>query len=183
MKKCPNCNRENPDNTILCDYCGYVLDPAAIASITETKNLGEAERGRNQPRWGSARFDEQTRLVLRIVDSSHIIQADVHREGGVLLGRYDPVTDTSPDVDLTGYDAERLGVSRQHARLSVHDGSLYITDLAAANGTYLNGLRLAPRQPRILRDGDEIRLGKLRLQITLIDTLDEDITESDGFSY
>ena len=158
----------------MCDYCGYVVDPAAIAQITETRNLGQNERGQNEPRWGSARFDEKTQLVLRVVDSSHIIHTSIHRQGGVLLGRYDAATNTSPDVDLTGYGAETTGVSRQHARLSIHDGSLYITDLGAANSTYLNGLRLTPRQPRILRDGDEIRLGMLRLQITFIDTVEDD---------
>lgn len=174
MIKCSNCQRENPDGVILCDYCGYVLDPAAIAQLTETHNFGESDRGQNQPRWGSARFDEKTQLVLRIVNSSHIIHADVHRAGGAVLGRYNPLTDTSPEVDLTGYDAEKLGVSRLHARLSIHDGSLYITDLDAANGTFLNGLRLTARQPRILRDGDEIKLGKLRLQITFIDMLEDE---------
>lgn len=169
---CPNCQRENPSEAILCDYCGYVLDPAAIAQVTETRQFGENERGQNQPRWGTARFDEKTQLVLRVVNSSHIIHAEVHKPGGVLLGRYDALTDTSPEVDLTGYDAETQGVSRQHARMSIHDGSLYITDLGAANSTYLNGLRLTSRQPRILRDGDEIRLGKLRLQVTFIDMVD-----------
>ncbi len=177
MSKCPNCQRENAEGAILCDFCGYVIDPAAIAQVTETRDLGEGERGQNQPRWGSARFDEKTLLVLRIVHSGHIIRANVHTEGGTVLGRYNPATDTSPEVDLTGYDAEKFGVSRQHARLSIVDGSLYVTDLDAPNGTYLNSLRLTALQPRILRDGDEIRLGKLRIQITFIDMLDESAAE------
>ncbi len=175
MTTCPNCQRDNPVGAVLCDYCGYVLDPAAIAQATETRNLGENERGQNQPRWGTARFDEKTQLVLRVVDSNLIIHTDIHKEGGILLGRYDPASDTSPDIDLTGYDAEVSGVSRKHARLSIHDGSLYITDLEAPNATYLNGLRLTPRQPRILRDGDEIRLGKLRMQVTFIDMVEDDL--------
>ena len=36
-----------------------------------------------------------------------------------------------------------------------------ILDRGSANGTYLNGERLTPNEPHVLRDGDEIRLGKL----------------------
>ncbi|MBN2469472.1 MAG: FHA domain-containing protein [Anaerolineae bacterium] len=174
MTTCPNCQRSNAVGAILCEYCGYVLDPAAIAQMIETRNLGESQRGQNQPRWGTARFDEKTQLVLRVVDTSHIIHTDIHKEGGLLMGRYDPAANVSPDIDLTGYNAEKSGVSRRHARLNIHDGSLYIVDLNAPNATYLNGLRLAPHQARILRDGDEIRLGNLRLQVTFIDLVEDD---------
>ena len=36
-----------------------------------------------------------------------------------------------------------------------------IMDRSSANGTYVNGERLIPNDPHVLRDGDEIRLGKL----------------------
>ncbi|RMG88346.1 MAG: FHA domain-containing protein, partial [Chloroflexi bacterium] len=45
------------------------------------------------------------------------------------------------------------------------DGSLHIKDLGAKNGTFLNGQKLVPEQPRVLRDGDEIRLGRLILEV------------------
>ena len=46
------------------------------------------------------------------------------------------------------------------------DGALHIVDNDSANGTYLNGQRLVARQPRILRDGDDIRLGHLVVRVT-----------------
>ncbi len=147
-----------------------MLDPAALLQQTETRKFGETDAGRNQPRWGTAHFDEQTRLVLRVADGSAILNVSIYGTTGVLLGRYDPATGRTPEVDLTGFDAEQNGVSRQHARLTVYEHSLYITDLGSANSTFLNGLRLTSHQPRILRDGDEIRLGRLKLQITFIDS-------------
>jgi len=33
--------------------------------------------------------------------------------------------------------------------------------VGSSNGTFLNGQRLVPNQPRVLRDGDEVRFGKL----------------------
>jgi FHA domain len=49
------------------------------------------------------------------------------------------------------------GISRRHALLSRISGQWAIEDLGARNGTWLNGNALVGR--RILRNGDEIRLG------------------------
>ena len=48
-------------------------------------------------------------------------------------------------------------VSRQHARLMPSNGMWMIEDLGAANGTYLNGVRL--RRTQRLSQGDQIRIG------------------------
>ncbi len=48
-------------------------------------------------------------------------------------------------------------ISRQHARLTPSNGLWMIEDLGAANGTYLNGVRL--RRPQRLSQGDQVRVG------------------------
>lgn len=154
---------------MICTYCGELIDPSLLPQHVQTRNLGENDTGENQPRWGTARFDDQTRLILRVTDSSHILHVDAHKPNGVILGRTDPESGRKPEVDLTMFEAMELGVSRRHARLDIHDESLYVTDLGSANSTYLNGLRLTAHQPRILRDSDEIRLGHLKLQVTFIE--------------
>ena len=50
--------------------------------------------------------------------------------------------------------------------IRVDNGALAIVDNNSANGTFLNGHRLVPQQPRILRDGDDIRLGHLTMRVT-----------------
>ncbi len=50
-------------------------------------------------------------------------------------------------------------VSRLHARISRENGDYMIEDLNSTNGTFKNGLRLAPYEKRKLMEGDEIRLG------------------------
>jgi transcription initiation factor TFIIIB Brf1 subunit/transcription initiation factor TFIIB len=167
--KCPQCEHDNDEGAVICTYCGAVLDPGMLIQQTQTRNFGDSERGENYPRWGASRFDEQTQLILRVVESGEIIRVDGVPLHGIMLGRYDPITGIRPEVDLTDYRADELGVSRQHARLTVLEGSMYITDLGGPNATYLNGLRLLAHQPRILRDGDEIRLAHLKLQINFID--------------
>ncbi len=49
-------------------------------------------------------------------------------------------------------------VSRRHAELTPDDGRWYLRDLDSANGTYLNGERIAAG-PVVLSPGDQIRCG------------------------
>lgn len=51
-------------------------------------------------------------------------------------------------------------VSRRHAEISFHDGNFRITDLASANGTFLDGERIANE---ILRTGNCLRIGSTLL--------------------
>lgn len=54
-------------------------------------------------------------------------------------------------------------ISRYHFSLT-HDGQkTVITDMESANGTFVDGERLAPNTPRELDGGDEIQIGHLRL--------------------
>ncbi len=51
-------------------------------------------------------------------------------------------------------------ISRRHAAVvTAARGDVSITDLASTNGTFLNGMSLAPHVAHQLRDGDRIQLG------------------------
>src|SRR5436309_3061215 len=52
-------------------------------------------------------------------------------------------------------------VSRVHARLELEHEQIAIVDLNSTNGTFVNGERLVPGQPRKLRAGDKICLGQI----------------------
>lgn len=68
----------------------------------------------------------------------------------------------SPGNDLM---LDRHGISRYHASLTINeaDRSAELRDLESVNGTYVDGIRLNPNDPRILRGGEEIQIGDLRL--------------------
>lgn len=53
-------------------------------------------------------------------------------------------------------------ISRMHARFTRMGNKIYITDLNSTNGTFRNGMRLAPNSSELIEPGDEIRLGKLK---------------------
>ena len=56
-------------------------------------------------------------------------------------------------------------ISRAHAAIGFEPGSgFFVQDLGSTNGTLVNGTR-AERAP--LRDGDEIRMGRLQLRVGL----------------
>lgn len=175
MIECPNCKRNNPDGTTICIYCGELLiDPEELKRQRETRQLEGKGDDENQPRWGTARFDEQTQLILRMTDVGQIEKVKLSRDSAVVLGRTDPDTGKAPEVDLEPYDASELGVSRKHAQIEFQEGALRITDLGSVNGTFLNGFRLNAHQSRILRDGDEVRVGQLKLQVIFTDWQEDD---------
>ena len=80
-----------------------------------------------------------------------------------LIGRYDPVTDTRPDVDLTQVDLKR-SVSRRHARVARNaDGTFITEEVGALNGTFVNGTKLVTGRPHPLEEGDKVSLGMVKL--------------------
>jgi hypothetical protein len=84
------------------------------------------------------------------------------------IGRWDADNGIFPDVDLDAHDPEAK-VSRRHARITLKEGNYSLEDLGSTNGTFINrGRRLLPGNPHILKDNDEIIVGKTFLRFHLI---------------
>ncbi len=80
-----------------------------------------------------------------------------------LIGRYDPVTNQKPDVDLTSVDLKR-SVSRRHARLvNTAEGFFLSEEVGALNGTFVNGTKLITGRAHPINNGDRISLGMVKL--------------------
>lgn len=54
-------------------------------------------------------------------------------------------------------------VSRQHAEIRMESEGPTLTDLHSSNGTFIEGTRLPPDQPRLLSDGTRIQIGPFLL--------------------
>lgn len=98
--------------------------------------------------------------MLVIESTGHRILLEEDRE--LTLGRFDPLTQVTPDVDLTFEDRLDRGVSRRHCQVSGWRGSYEIVDLGSSNGTWINGVRLQVQETHTLEIGDEVRLGNCR---------------------
>jgi pSer/pThr/pTyr-binding forkhead associated (FHA) protein len=83
----------------------------------------------------------------------------------VSVGRIDLITGYRPNVDLTPYDAQKRGVSREHVRIELKEQHVFVTDMGSANGTVLAGKRLTPQEAVMLHNGDELLLGGLAVKV------------------
>jgi predicted amidophosphoribosyltransferase len=81
----------------------------------------------------------------------------------ILIGREDPVSGIFPEVELTPHGGEEGGVSRRHARLIVEGGNYFIEDLDSTNFTFVNKQKVTPKARQPLKNGDEIRCGRVTL--------------------
>ncbi|MCS7071276.1 MAG: FHA domain-containing protein, partial [Anaerolinea sp.] len=102
-------------------------------------------------------------IELRVVGTASTVQARLQDE--MILGRRDVNQGIYPEIDLSEFQSASLGVSRRHAQILVKDDRLYIRDLGSTNGTFVNGILCETQKDYRLRHGDEIMLGRLRLQV------------------
>ena len=106
-------------------------------------------------------------LVVQVVGTEKTFVFDVARIQQLVIGRYDPSTHYRPDIDLSSYGAYDSGVSRRHATLVLTKHGLFLLDEGSPNGTFLNEQRIAPKDPCALKFGDQIRIGRLVLEVSL----------------
>lgn len=141
---CPACGAEIEPGDAFCSSCGAVLkEPApAVETPPPVKAAPAAPR-------------------LVVVASGAEIPLPGDAE--ILIGREDPVSGVYPAVDLTPHGGEDGGVSRRHARLIVDGGRYFVEDLDSTNYTFVNKQKIAPKTRQALKDGDEIRCGRVAL--------------------
>jgi len=96
------------------------------------------------------------------------VQLILDLTGQVLLGRRDNERNLIPNIDLSPFRAEELGLSRGHLTMSLEGNTVIIVDNNSLNGTHLNGKFLQPGQPYTLRNGDELMLGMMTMQVELL---------------
>lgn len=86
------------------------------------------------------------------------ISFEVYDEGDeYTLGR-------SPECDFVIADG---GVSATHCKLRNQDGTLQIFDLGSTNGIRLNKKRINSHEWVVLRDGDNVKIGRITLKVSL----------------
>ncbi len=159
---CPTCRHENELGTIYCTECGTPLSYDDHTPIVGARELVDRVREYQRVTEGLGLYGAPSVVTLHIEDSPPL---RVALRGQTTLGRQGPPDERGPDIDLSTYDALDKGVSRVHAVIQNHGNILTLTDLGSTNGTALNGERLNPQKPRIIKSNDEIRLGRLVMRI------------------
>jgi len=132
-----------------CSQCGHRMTPSDLYRIY----FGERPPS---TKLGSAK--------LVILDAEDDEQYPIATDIEMVIGRNDPHRGIRPEVDLSKYDPASR-VSRRHARITVRGDLFFVEDLGSANGTFINGnMRLPPREPYLLANGDVIQIGETSLK-------------------
>lgn len=155
---CPNCSTKNKANEIFCYACGHLMDSGQ--GFNSTRNFADANMEAVSPEF----FGRDSLLTLRLRESGVYFklrpQNYTHE---LVIGRSSSNTAMKPDVDLANENADEFGVSRLHLAIQymIENSTLMVFDLGSANGSFINGQKLHPSEKRILRNGDDLRLGRL----------------------
>ncbi|GAB4573054.1 MAG: FHA domain-containing protein [Anaerolineales bacterium] len=163
---CSNCKHANMTGAMFCAECGAQLigretlttqsiDMGSMSKISK-RNTGEI----SQPVEGVDAWAN-----LHLLETGQILPLSTRNE--FTMGRISEGQPIMPDIDLSPYQAYAAGVSRLHAVIKRSGSSIIFMDLGSANGTFLNGMRLAPNSEQVLKHGDIIALGKLRIQVLI----------------
>lgn len=156
---CPVCGAPYRVGELACTYCGYVFVTSA-----RTHKFEEDKDVAHRKSWptGEVLAIEQKPITFEI-DGQRLTLTIAET---ITVGRLSGIaSDIVPDVDLSSFNAGELGVSRQHIRLRRKGTLIYVADLSSTNGTLLNGRRLIPEGERLIRSGDELRLGHLKVRV------------------
>jgi len=58
-------------------------------------------------------------------------------------------------------------ISRKHCIIVLREGRVLLQDLKSRNGTYVNDKRLPPDKAKVLKPGDQLRIGKLEFEVVI----------------
>ncbi|MBI5958626.1 MAG: FHA domain-containing protein [Chloroflexi bacterium] len=156
FKRCLACDHMTSADEIVCTRCGALLpEGTAIPEDSPSSSLPRLDLL-------PPGFRPETRLILRFLPADTCLSLPF--QDFLILGRVIPPG--PPEVvDLTAFEGHNLGVSRRHCILRRRHQQYFVTDLNAPNGTFVNGLRLESRQETQIQHGDELRLGKMIIQV------------------
>lgn len=152
---CPNCYTSVSVDSLYCDNCGHRLPDGAPESIESPAETG------SEPE--PAGTDHRPLPRLLVLPGDTVLKMEPELDLYV-IGRVDPASGSYPDIDLVPFGGEEGGVSRKHAQITRTNDRFYIEDLNSVNYTFVNKQKIALGVSHPLRDGDEIRLGRVLLR-------------------
>jgi len=180
IKLCSLCQKENSAELTVCQYCGAPLvallpSPTTVPIPDRPIKFAPPENVVKLARTYAGS------LILVVVGQEQPIILKGSEE--VTLGRSNP-GETAPSVDLTPFNADLLGVSRQHARIRRSEDRYTIEDIGSTNGTWVNEIRLRPHQFYEIENGALIRLGQLGLYayFEALDVNEDTISLKNGYN-
>ena len=159
--RCPHCGFEDPEDYAYCSDCGQprlaAAPPGAYPAAGDHQIAGAyaqmAPPATPGPRAAYATPGPTEGRSARLVGLEGPVEGQEFE-----LSQPEMAIGRRSDCDIVVPDPS---VSRLHARVRLGPGGAYaIEDAESANGTWVNGVRLAPAQAQPLMERDVIRIGK-----------------------
>lgn len=176
---CERCGTENRVGALICVGCHQMLTvngkigtgrldrenaPKTTANLHVSQDMDKIFAPYEQRQMFGTGTLQGSELRIHIHGHDEDLVYELRR-GELMIGRSDPTHNITPEIDLAPFEAYRYGVSRCHALLRRDGVRLTVQDLGSSNGTHLNGEKLPSQSPRIVRDGDTLRVGTMVLQV------------------
>lgn len=179
MIRCQQCGNGNIHKAEFCDECG--------TRLRHERSLLSSSSNSSKPRFAAETlppaamnelspvgrlFEETGQLQFKPPRISVIVNGKIKNEYWIekeetVIGRWDAARNIFPDIDLEQADKETK-ISRRHARILAKENQFWVEDLGSLNGTIINRQHhLQQGKPFLLRDGDEIIVGKIFLKFSL----------------
>jgi len=108
------------------------------------------------------------RALISLVNGHRI---SLPQDGELVLGRFDPLMKSAPDVDLSFESSRVQGIAYRHARVVGWRGEYMIEDLGSSHGTRVNDEMLEFKKRHTLQVGDVVRLGDCAFFFDLVPPL------------
>jgi hypothetical protein len=150
---------------VLCSECGTLLQLPSSSGQNVARGTGKASAFPSGGIGSPATAAGDDWATLNFLGTGQALPLAGSDE--FTMGRTTERQPIPPDIDLSAFDAFSSGVSRRHATIRRRGSRVVLLDLNSANGTYVNGKRLGPRQEEPLANGDVIALGRLKIQVRL----------------
>ncbi|MDR0848047.1 MAG: FHA domain-containing protein [Propionibacteriaceae bacterium] len=151
MITCPSCGFQLPDDAKFCSQCGMRLSQVESTMVMPT-------------------LDDQTLTDELSTEDIHALES-LPTGSALLIVEKGPGTGQrfllQDDQDIAGRHPKSdiflddVTVSRKHAVFTRDQGSFAVEDAGSLNGTYVN--RILLREPVLLRNGDEVQIGKFKM--------------------
>jgi hypothetical protein len=155
---CPHCGKPNQKQDMVCYACGQLLDTSKVSN--ETRNFNASDSGPLDSEY----FGADSVMALRVRGSTDPYEMRPQKaDHELIIGRSTTGSAMAPDIDLDKKQGADLGVSRLHLSIGYDEQNkvVLVSDLGSANGSFINGQRLLAKEVRVIRHGDELRLGKM----------------------
>src|SRR5262245_60811182 len=125
MIRCAICTVDSSDGVLSCSVCGLVLEKQGLVTTTQSELAPAVATEPLEHKTHHGQLPERG-IAIYVGDSNDPIIVSVQDK--ITLGRRKdlPIADL---VDLTPFNAYKMGVSRTHAVLTYKDHRLYVHDV------------------------------------------------------